>query len=216
MSVTKEQFKALNDLYDYYNRKLFYNLLPGCLVSLVRSKGFHGAFAPEKWQRKVGDALLVHEIVLNANTMDREEKLWHSTLCHEMAHLYIQTHGKELCRGYHSRAWARVMKHIGLQPSHTGLPGGRETGRKMTHYIIDGGPFDRAYRCILENNITRYKLPYDTVSSGPHGPWMVSRDGKGSNKTGYVCHCGNKVWGKASLHISCNDCGQNFSIVDSQ
>jgi hypothetical protein len=40
-------------------------------------------------------------------------------------------------------AW---MERIGLMPSATGAPGGRRTGQRMTHYIIRGGLFDRAFR----------------------------------------------------------------------
>ena len=37
------------------------------------------------------------------------------------------------------------MKAIGLQPSNTGAVGGKETGQQMTHYIIAGGPFAKAF-----------------------------------------------------------------------
>jgi hypothetical protein len=33
------------------------------------------------------------------------------------------------------------MESIGLMPSHTGLPGGRKLGQRMTHYPIPDGPF---------------------------------------------------------------------------
>jgi hypothetical protein len=36
-------------------------------------------------------------------------------------------------------------EEIGLQPSTTGAPGGKETGQSVTHYIVDGGPYARAY-----------------------------------------------------------------------
>jgi hypothetical protein len=32
------------------------------------------------------------------------------------------------------------MKEIGLHPSATGEPGGKETGKHMSHYIVSGGP----------------------------------------------------------------------------
>jgi hypothetical protein len=37
------------------------------------------------------------------------------------------------------------MKEIGLQPTDTGAPGGKETGQSVTHYIIVDGPYARAY-----------------------------------------------------------------------
>ena len=126
-AITKKQFTALNELYNYYNRKLFNGLLPECMVSLVRTTYYHGAFAPNRWKEKNADTQPVHEIVLNANTMTRPDKAWHSTLVHEMAHLYIEVFRKASSGGYHCRRWGAIMKHAGLHPSHTGRPGGRET-----------------------------------------------------------------------------------------
>jgi hypothetical protein len=37
------------------------------------------------------------------------------------------------------------MKEIGLQPTATGEPGGKETGQHVTHYIIPGGLYARAF-----------------------------------------------------------------------
>jgi len=36
------------------------------------------------------------------------------------------------------------MKEIGLQPSSTGEPGGKETGQTVSHYIIPGGRYAKA------------------------------------------------------------------------
>ena len=43
-----------------------------------------------------------------------------------------------------------MMKAIGLQPSVTGEPGGKEAGQKMNHYIIPGGAFDKATTVLLQ------------------------------------------------------------------
>jgi DNA gyrase inhibitor GyrI len=37
------------------------------------------------------------------------------------------------------------MKEIGLQPSTTGEKGGKETGQTVSHYIIPGGRYAKAY-----------------------------------------------------------------------
>jgi hypothetical protein len=37
------------------------------------------------------------------------------------------------------------MKEIGLQPSDTGQVGGKEIGQSVSHYIIPGGPYAKAY-----------------------------------------------------------------------
>ncbi len=224
MSITKKQFTALSDLYEYYNHKLFLGELPECMVSLVRAYEYHGAFSPNRWIEKNSDTQPIHEIVLNANTMTRPDKAWHSTLVHEMAHLYIQVNGKATSRGYHCKRWAAKMKHIGLHPSHNGMPGGKETGRRVTHYIIEGGAFEKAFNKISAKDIAKYNLPYQSLiglptssavvaSAAPHSPVPESRSGV---KVGYECTCGNKVWGKAGLELLCWDCLCDFTVISKQ
>ena len=41
--------------------------------------------------------------------------------------------------GYHNREWASKMLEVGLVPSDTGQPGGKQTGQHMTHYIDPKG-----------------------------------------------------------------------------
>ena len=42
------------------------------------------------------------------------------------------------------------MQSIGLMPSDTGEPGGKRHGQQMTHYIIEGGPFDLSSKELIE------------------------------------------------------------------
>lgn len=222
-AITKKQFTALNELYNYYNRRLFNNQLPECLVSLVRAHSYHGTFAPNRWKEKNGDAELVHEITLNANTMTRPDKEWHSTLVHEMVHLYISVFHGNRSRGYHCKRWAAMMKHVGLQASHNGKPGGRETGRRVTHYIIEDAPFEKAFNNISEKDIAKYRLPYQSlvgISSSPvtiaaAAPGAPVPESKSGVKVGYECACGCKVWGKENLHLMCMDCNNVFSTISS-
>jgi hypothetical protein len=37
------------------------------------------------------------------------------------------------------------MKEIGLYPSETAAPGGKETGQKVSHHITPDGPFAMAF-----------------------------------------------------------------------
>ena len=88
---------------------------------------------------------MTDEIALNPahfKSRTTEESL--STLAHEMCHFEQQHFGEPGRTGYHNREWAGMMKAIGLIPSDTGQPGGKETGQKVSHYIEPGGPFDRA------------------------------------------------------------------------
>jgi hypothetical protein len=55
---------------------------------------------------------------------------------HEMVHVWQHAFGKPSAGGYHNKQWAAKMKAVGLQPSSTGYVGGKETGQRVTHYVI--------------------------------------------------------------------------------
>jgi hypothetical protein len=69
---------------------------------------------------------------------------------------------------YHDKEWAAKMKAIGLQPSISGMVGGKETGQQMSHYIIRGGPFIRSYDKLAA---TGWKLNLQSASgrAAPRG-----------------------------------------------
>ena len=79
-----------------------------------------------------------------------------STLVHEMVHLWQQHHGKSGRGRYHNREWAEKMKQVGLYPSNTGKPGGREVGQQMTHYVIEGGAFAVAFEALASGGFRSF------------------------------------------------------------
>ena len=50
-------------------------------------------------------------------------------LVHEMTHLEQEEYGKPGKKGHHNREWVGLMERVGLIPSDTGAPGGKQTGR---------------------------------------------------------------------------------------
>ena len=126
----------------------------------------------------------------------RSDKDILSTLVHEMCHCFQQHFGTPPRRGYHSREWAAQMISIGLMPSDTGEPGGKQTGQGMSHYIIEGGPFDRAAEALLASG---FCLNWQSAAA-------VAQAGKGAkerSKTKYSCpSCGQNTWGQARLRLS--------------
>ena len=66
---------------------------------------------------------------MNPDHFGRSDEEILSTLVHEMAHVWQQTHGRPPRRCYHDREWAAKMREIGLQPSTTGQPGGQKRGK---------------------------------------------------------------------------------------
>jgi hypothetical protein len=202
--VTKRQFNTLEDIFNFYNEALFKSELPPCLVNLSRHKGAHGFFSAERWHERE-NGLAVHEISLNPDTMTRTVLEWQSTLVHEMVHLWQEVSGKPSRNAYHNRQWADKMKAVGLMPTDTGAPGGKTTGQRMSHYIIEGGPFAIAFDQV--GDWDNLQLPYLPTPLGDYSS-------KAANKVKYECVCGCSVWGKPGLSIHCNSCKQDFISVD--
>jgi predicted SprT family Zn-dependent metalloprotease len=135
-SPTLRTYNEINEAYDFFNLKLFAGSLPPCLITMQRKNKTYGYFAGSRFGTRDGKEI-TDEIALNPSHFRKrttEESL--STLVHEMAHLWQHHHGKPPRRGYHSREWAAKMRVLGLIPTDTGAPGGRETGQHVSHYIV--------------------------------------------------------------------------------
>jgi hypothetical protein len=117
-----------------------------------------------------------------------------------MAHVWQQTHGTPPRRSYHDKEWAAKMKKIGLQPTTTGEPGGKETGQSVTHYVIPGGAYARAYAKLADAG---FRLNWQSA-------WFdggVSRKKKTASKTKYTCPtCGTNAWAKPQAKLICGGC----------
>lgn len=196
---TKKAYQGLEDAYKYFNKELWGNKLPGCLITLQRSKRARGYFANSRFQSGKSKA---DEIALNPKAFagrSPEEVL--STLVHEMAHLWQQHLGTPPKTAWHDKAWSAEMKRIGLFPSQTGYPGGKEYGRNCSHYIVAKGPFQIAAREFLKKGT----LALYTDN------WGEDKDAakKRASKTKFCCpSCDAAAWGKATLNITCTDCDE--------
>jgi predicted SprT family Zn-dependent metalloprotease len=143
---THKTYTGLDDAFAYFNKRLFADRLPHCLITVRRHQGEYGYFSAERFSSRDGREI-TDEIALNAKHFkQRSQREILSTLVHEMVHQEQKHFGKPSRNGYHNKEWSHWMERIGLMPSATGAPGGKRTGQRMTHYIIRGGPFDRAFR----------------------------------------------------------------------
>jgi hypothetical protein len=205
---TRTTYQGLTEAYDFFNARLFGGKLPRCLITMQRQKGAFGYFAGKRFGTKDG-AEVTDEIALNPahfRSRTTEESL--STLAHEMCHLEQDHFGKPGRTSYHNREWAGMMKAIGLIPSATGLPGGKETGQKVSHYIAPGGPFDVACTELVK---TGFAVRYVELWSDPE-----KRKKKAASKTKYTCpDCGLNAWGKPEIHLVCGDCETRMEADDS-
>lgn len=199
---TVAQFEAYQNMFNYFNEVLFRNQLPNILLNFSRKgKNCGGFFAPERW---LNGELKVHEISLNPDHWQRDEKIMISTLVHEMAHLWQQVLGKPARMGYHNKEWGTKMKEIGLHPSNTSEPGGKETGQKMSHYIVDGGKFEVAFNSMPQE----YLLPLRFAMPG-------LKLGAKKSKFKYECPtCEAKIWGKKDMSVKCLNCNEEFQEAE--
>jgi hypothetical protein len=89
------------------------------------------------------------------------------------------------------------MDEIGLTPTSTGEPGGKRTGRKVTHMIVDGGPFDLAQ--------AELNLPLDFFAIGP----VAKARKKDLSKLVSCCPlCNAKAWSKQGALLICYGCDE--------
>ena len=202
---TTKTYTSLNDAFAFFNRKLFAGRLPACLITMQRSKTAYGYFAGGRFGSKDGKEI-TDEIALNpSHFRERSTEQSLSTLVHEMAHLEQHHFGKPSRSGYHNKEWAGMMKAVGLVPSDTAAPGGREVGQKVSHYIETGGRFERACAELVGKGFD--PLYIERWSEGGE----KTRKKKAASKTRYTCpECATNAWAKPGVHLVCGGCDERM------
>jgi len=197
-AITPAQYRAFQEAYDFFNAELFNGSLPHVLVTLQRHANARGYFAPERFTGRIEETA-VHELAMNPDSFTgRTDEAILSTLAHEMAHVWQQSHGTPPRRSYHDRQWAAKMKEIGLQPSTTGEPGGKETGQSVTHYILPAGPYAKAYAKLKAKG---FQLHWQSAPAGQQAK------AKKASKTKFTCpDCAQNAWAKADALLICGTC----------
>jgi hypothetical protein len=205
--ITRTEYNGLQVAFDHFNRELFGGALPNVLIVLQRHAHSRGHFSASKYASRGGGPGKQHELALNPDHfVERSDEEIVSTLVHEMVHLWQHRFGRPAKRGYHNREWAAKMKAIGLYPSKTGAPGGREIGAQCSHFIMRPGPFEQSYERLAA---TGWRLNLESAfRPGPSGT--------NTSKTKFSCRgCGCNAWGKADLQIACMRCSLPMMSADS-
>jgi len=203
VTPTLQQFSAYQAAWEYFNRELFCGELKPCILNFRQYPNSYGIFGNDRW---TNGSETVHEISLSPDSLARPVIDTMSTLVHEMCHQWQQDHGDPPRRCYHDKEWASKMEAIGLQPSHTGSPGGKRTGQKMTHFIVEGGPFFAAYQAMPED----IKLPWLSMI-----PPQEEKEKKPKTRIKYLCNgCQVNVSGKRGLAIVCGQCKSDMIPED--
>jgi predicted SprT family Zn-dependent metalloprotease len=194
--ITATEYSAIQRAYDFFNAALFEGQLPEVLVTLQRKPKMRGYFWAQQFQGRAGQTT-TDELALNPDHfVSRSDEEILSTLVHEMVHVWQQAFGKPSRRAYHNHEWADKMKSLGLHPSDTGAPGGKETGERVSHYIIPDGPFAHACGQLL--------------AQGFRFSWQarpVAAEAKKSTRAKFTCAaCGQNAWAKPDAHLLCGIC----------
>lgn len=206
---TSRTYFGLTGAYVFFNERLFSARLPPCLITLQRKNRAYGYFAGDRFGARDGTEI-IDEIALNPSFFAEcsvEDTL--STLVHEMAHLQQKHFGTPPRRGYHNREWAGMMRAVGLIPSTSGEPGGKETGQRISHYIEAGGRFAQA--CAELVDLRGDTVPYVELGSELE---RETRERKTASKTKYTCPaCGANAWAKPRIALDCGACKQPMDVA---
>jgi predicted SprT family Zn-dependent metalloprotease len=213
LAITPIEYGGLQEAYDHFNKQLF-GELPDVFITYQRRSHMRGFFGANRFSERDGKSGR-HELALNPDHfVDRTDEQICSTLVHEMCHVWQHVNGTAPSRNYHNKEWAAKMKSIGLQPSSTGAPGGKETGASVSHYIIPDGAFQKAFEKLATAG---WKLNLQSAHQAG------AKGGKNS-KTKFTCpQCGQNAWGKPDLATICKPClvakleaaGIDVAILDS-
>jgi hypothetical protein len=173
------------------------------VVTLQRKARARGFFDKERFATR-DDQTKTDEIALNPQHFkERTTEQILSALVHEMVHQYEWHIGNPGRHGYHDKKWGASMKRVGLYPSDTAQPGGKETGWRVSHYIVPGGPFEIACAALVKSGCA---ISYVEV-----GRNQAEAQRKRETKTKFTClgkGCGGlNAWAKADAELTCTKCG---------
>jgi hypothetical protein len=201
---TKATYVTLQAAWRHFKKSLSDNTLPPCLVTLQRKHGMYGYFGRGMFGHRT-DGSATDEIAINASAiLQRTPEQTLSTLAHEMVHLWQHHFGRPGRGRYHNKEWADRMAELGLEPTSTGKPGGRRTGDRVTHMIVEGGPFAVACATFLAK--------HEGLAWGDR---PRPRNGSGGTRSKYVCgECGLAAWARPGVQMLCNEHEPGAAMVE--
>jgi ribosomal protein S27AE len=208
MQSPNSEYHNLDRAYDFFNTTLFGGVLPGALLTLHDHPRAKGYFRRKAFAHRTDAEAYTDEICLCPGThVGRSDHDILSTLVHEMCHLHQFHFGTPPRRCYHDREWADKMIEIGLMPSATGEPGGKQTGQSMTHYVIEGGAFDIACRELLATGWhLQWEYPAREIATAG-GTKVAGGESQKSTRRRFICpQCKLTAQAKPTARLVCGEC----------
>jgi len=208
MHSPNSEYHNLDRAFSHFNDALFGGILPGALLTLHDHPRAKGYFRRKAFAHRAEAEAYTDEICLCPGThAGRSDHDILSTLVHEMCHLHQFHFGTPPRRCYHDREWADKMIEIGLMPSDTGLPGGKQTGQSMTHYVIEGGAFDLACRELLATGWRlQWEQPARQVASAGGAKGAGGESPKATRRKFACPQCGLTAQAKPTAKLVCGAC----------
>jgi predicted SprT family Zn-dependent metalloprotease len=201
VTLKNEIHKDLQKAWAHFNRLLFKNALPPCLIILNRKAKVGGHFVNKLWEHSDSNIDQTDEISLNPDFFkESSDEITLAILVHEMCHQWQYRFGSPARKGYHNKEFAIQMESVGLQTSSTGEEGGKKVGQSMGHYIIPEGKYQKAYKALEAQDFKILWQPESLTAE-------KKKKKEKALKTKYTCpECQSNVWGKDGLAIGCLDC----------
>ena len=207
-------YEDFQKAFAFYNKTLFGTTLPECIITLQRIKRVRGYYSNRRFVKSSLDGSNRSEIALNPDyfgLVSDTEVL--ATLVHEMCHMKMDLIGCQCANGYHDRQWAEEMMRVGLIPTNNGRLDGRKTGYYMTQLIKEGGFFQYATKKLLDEG---FKISYydkACLKEEVSADFVEIKTKRRTSKFKYGCGC-SLVWGKRGLKLKCENCGNNFRLLE--
>lgn len=208
--------------FSHFNKRLFDNALPDCIITFTEYPLAQGYFCAGAFKDRKGAT--AHKIALNPVYFVIGDGESYATLVHEMTHMWRHLFGPKNRKGgygapgYHDVVWAEKMRSIGLMPSSTGKPGGAQTGFSMSDYPIDGGAFDIACReLMIAGHTVNWREGRElewTAAPSSDGPDVRGdaarprpKPRRGSTRASFVCTgCGLRALSRPTAQFTCTAC----------
>ena len=216
---TEEAYADILLAFAWFNERLFEGRLSAPLITFARKARMLGAFCPHRFESRAGGS--AHEIILNPFYLaHRDDYDTLSTLVHEMAHAWREdlapdADSRSVRRsGYHDEIWAQHMEELGLIPSDTGLPGGKRTGSRISHYAIAGGSFDIAAKALITAGfVIRWRDRRESQAS--RATREAASMARVQDRIKFTCPgCELNAWAKPSASLKCGRCDQSLNPAE--
>lgn len=189
----KDVIAQMEMVFDKANEKYFNNELPKVVISIQAGKGdaYGWCTTYEAWSNgEYGH----FEINLCADYLDRSNKDLCATLLHEMVHLKNVVEGIHDCNGkYHTAKFKATAESIGM--------------------IVEKTTYGYSKTSLSEEQIEFI----NSLELKDFGFKRVPPTKKTSSKKGYKYQCpicGASFWSTKELHVHCEDCDEDFEIVN--